>query len=351
MVAKTYVAMRIASDDDVLTSRFLSEALTASPGWRHGSLRVVSASRIGTEYGMSGLTHRVVVQTECGDSLSFIVKQERAEAVERELLFRIQCGEFLHGCVAECFGGLGDSETGRGVLFFEDVSPAEQGDVLHGCSDDRAAAAVRVLARLHAGSWKANHGAFPPELPRWGAQPMEPDRWVDRVARACQRFPRILTSPRAAWLGDLPGEVASALDQLRDGPAAWIQVDTHLDNVLWRSDGTAVLLDWCDAAIGPPSADLARFLSEGIDARSRPALVETYVQELRISGADGVLTEVDTSLELALLHLLQSAIGWAGRENLVLHGRSADVCQSWLRSVCGWALAEDSGSQEGRSAT
>lgn len=173
---------------------------------------------------------------------------------------------------------------------------------------------------------------------------MEPDRWVDRATRASERFPRILTHDLTARIRDLPEKVAFALDQLRDGPASWIHVDAHFDNVLWRPDGTAVLLDWCNAAIGPPVADVARFLSEGVDAGSKPALVSAYVRELRSSGvAHAGLAELRVALELALLPLPQSAVGWAGREDLASQGRPAAVCENWLRSVCVWTVSNDVG--------
>ena len=93
--------------------------------------------------------------------------------------------------------------------------------------------------------------ALPADLPRWRAAPMESARWIDRVERARARFPE---DPDASASGSnrrSAGARVAAVDALRSGPASWIQVDAHLDNVLWRPDGTAVLLDWCSAAVGP----------------------------------------------------------------------------------------------------
>jgi len=253
------------------------------------------------------------------------------------------------GVIPTCFGGLSDRGTGRGVLLLEDVAPAEQGDVLHGSTREQAEAAVRVLARLHGSSWRARDEAFPPSLPRWGARPMEPERWIDRLTRASERFPEILTQDLVEQIRDLPTEVVPAVDRLRDGPACWIHGDAHLDNVLWRSDGTAVLLDWCNAAIGPPAADVARFLGEGVESESRPALVATYVQELQSTGISVEPADVAAGVELASLLLLQGMVGWAGREDLAVQGRTAAVCRSGLRNMCGWALVAGGGSQLGRT--
>ena len=125
---------------------WLNRLLEASPEWKHGSVEVLSITRIGAEYGLSGRINRVVARTTGGGSVSLVVKEESGEAVDRELLFHCENGAALRGVVAQCFGG------GKGVLLLEDVSPAEQGDVLRGCSDEQAKAVVRALARVHGAS-------------------------------------------------------------------------------------------------------------------------------------------------------------------------------------------------------
>jgi thiamine kinase-like enzyme len=171
---------------------------------------------------------------------------------------------------------------------------------------------------------------------------MEADRWTDRVGRARARFPAILDRGVFRAIHGLPAQVASAVDQLKQGPVSWIQVDAHLDNVLWRPDGTAVLLDWCNAAIGPPVTDLARFSIEGVVGVSEPdrltALLSTYVEELEKRGTRSRLSELRAGFALALWPLLQGAVGWAGREGFELEGRTAALCENFLRSLCSWSF-------------
>jgi hypothetical protein len=308
----------------------LNRLLEASPDWEHGAVEVESTTRVGVQYGLSGRISRVVGRTADGRTLSVVVKEESAEAVERELLFHRENGAALRGVVPRCFGG------GDGVLLLEDVSPADQGDVLRGCSDERAEAVVRALARVHGASWRAREDAFPGGLPRWPARPMEQDRWADRLARAADRFPQHLTPPLVATFRDLTETVAADLEQLWAGPASWLHVDAHLDNVLWRPDGTAVLLDWCNAAIGPPAVDLVRCLTEGIDAGPRPergaALASAYKDELESTGIAGV-----GDIDLPVATLVQSAVEWAGRpEECEPRGRTAALRENLLRSSCAW---------------
>jgi thiamine kinase-like enzyme len=171
---------------------------------------------------------------------------------------------------------------------------------------------------------------------------------VERVGR----FPEILNPSLVAEIRDLPEEVAIAVEQLTRGPASWIHVDAHLDNVLWRPDGTAVLLDWCNAAIGLPAADLARFLTEGVVDAAQPDLLaahlSTYASELGVHGARVELIELKAGFALALRPLLQGVVGWAGRKDLELEGRAAAVCESFLRSLCDWSTSDEYGLHVGR---
>jgi hypothetical protein len=108
--------MKVPADEAVFDSAWLSRGLFASPNWRHGHLEVVSTARIGVEYGSSGRTHSVVAESERGGRVSFVVKEEKADAVERELLFHRELGEALLGSVPECYGGGSDPELDRGLL-------------------------------------------------------------------------------------------------------------------------------------------------------------------------------------------------------------------------------------------
>ena len=105
-----------------------------------------------------------------------------------------------------------------------------------------------------------------------------------------------------------------------------------------------MLLDWCNAAIGPPVTDLTRFLTEGVIRASEPdrlsALLSAYVRELETYGTRVRLSELEKGFALALRPLLQGAVGWAGREDLELEGRTAALCENFLRSLCSWSFGD-----------
>ena len=312
-----------------------------SPEWRHGRVRVRSVTRIGADYGLSGgHVYRVRADSERGGSLSFVLKREGAQAAERALRFHRAVGSQVVGSVPGCLGGVIDQGSNSGVLFLEDVAPAKQGDVLAGCSDPQALAAVRSLGHVHAAAWAAAE-----ILPRWEARATAPDEWAARLSAAAERFPEIITPSLADRLQGLPGKVEQAITSLHDDRACWIHGDAHLDNVLFRIDGTAVLLDWSGAVIGPPAVDVARLLTEGVNAGAREErasdLVSAYADELARAGVKVMLDDLWGALSNGLALLIQSAVGWAAREeNREPRTRLQALQENLLRSACSWTVNE-----------
>jgi aminoglycoside phosphotransferase (APT) family kinase protein len=336
--------VKIPARGGVVSFDWLGDLLRASPDWDEGAVRVLSAVRIGEAHGFSGRIHRVFVEAASRRTTSLVIKEESAEAVERELLVRRHLGDDVLGAIPRCYAGAADPTSGRGMLVLEDVTPATQGDILEGCSWDGADTAVRALARLHAATW-CEVDDFPNDLPRWRGRAMDAERWGDRLARARARFPDILTAELVARLRELPKTVDTSLARLRDGPAAWIQADAHLDNILWRLDGSAVVLDWCNAAIGPPAVDVAGFLNDGVKPQWRQLVIASYAEELARHGVEVVRGNLETRVALALPQLLQGIVGWAGRDDLAKTGRRAATCRSALSSITSWT--KQSGSHMG----
>jgi hypothetical protein len=336
--------LKLPSADTSLDLTLLVDVADRSPEWPHGAIKVKQTVRINNEFGLSGgAVYRVTADTERSGPVSFVVKREGAEATERALRFHRTIGRVVAGRVPHCFGGLVDREGDRGLLLLDDVSPAEQGDVLRGCTDVQAESATRSLARVHAAAWNTTDDADAPSLPRWSARPMEPDLWTDRLSIAAERFPQILTSSLTKRLEQTPVRVVQAIESLEAGPTSWIHSDAHLDNVLFRQDGTAVLIDWSGASVGPPAVDVARLLTEGLDAganlgRARK-LLSAYVEELDVNGITNFGTD-DLSRKLSdgLEVLLQSAVGWAGsNEKREPRVRMQALQENLLRSACAWA--------------
>jgi len=324
----------------------LNAVAAASPEWPHGSLRVRSVARIGADYGLSGgQVYRVHAASKGDGLVSFVVKREGAKAVERALCFHRAVGLRATGSVPALLGGLVDPESDTGVLLLGDVAPAEQGDVLAGCTDQQALAAVRSLARVHAVSRTATGEEHANDAPRWEANVTTAYVWETRLSAAAARFPEVLAPPLVDRLHGLPRTVERAIESLRRSAACWIHGDAHLDNVLFRLDGTAVLLDWSGAVIGPAAVDLARFLTEGVNAGARSELasdlIAAYANELAAGGAEALIGDPWGALSDGLAPLVQAAIAWAAHhEDRQPRIRMRALQENLLRSVCVWVSNE-----------
>lgn len=126
--------------------------------------------------------------------------------------------------------------------------------------------------------------------------------------------------------------------ELLDVPLAWLHIDPHLDNVMWRADGTAVLLDWSNARLGPPAVDVAVMLRSISFARSPPLspdeLFDIYCDEASRSGGAvdrGLLVAASRS---ALAIHLRGIVGWMGEiSNDGHHDRKARLRDDAARRV------------------
>jgi len=322
---------------------WVARAVDRLRGWPYGPVRVVNVVRIGAEHGLSGTVYRVTVDCADRQRRTFVLKQDGAPGIERALAFHAAMGDRLIGSVPACYGGEIDDSGGIGFLFLEDIAPAVQGDVLVDPGDEAAGAAMRTIARVHATSWRSSGADHPASLLRWHAEAWAPDRWSERLTGARTRYPEILTAEVSRSLKRLPDQVDDAITELRAGPASWIHGDAHLDNIVWRADGSAVLLDWAGAVIGPPAVDAARFLVEGptglaADPERRMRLIGAYSRELTERGVPSSdVAAIPTSVGQAMLPLVQGIVGWAGRpEEEPIGRRMAALRENALRSVVGW---------------
>jgi aminoglycoside phosphotransferase (APT) family kinase protein len=245
----------------------------------------------------------------------------------------------MGGSIAGLYGSFLDEGGDSGVLLLEDVDPSTQGDVLAGCTEPQAESLLRTLARLHASSLDLASAAGDATLPRWHLRVIEEDVWARAFSLACERYPEILTIDLADRLSALPAAVLDAGAALADDATCWIHADMHLDNVVFRPDDSAVILDWANACVGPPAIDLAHLFSEGLNTGEPESRLETwlpiYAAETTRHGGIIDLHRLRSSIGWAILRLLQGSIGWAGSEEEP-HPRFLTLRENLLRNTCAW---------------
>ncbi len=171
-----------------------------------------------------------------------------------------------------------DPPTNRFVLVMEDITPAETGDQLTGCSLDRAELAVDAAAALHGSTWGRTDELAGLD---WVDAPSEERRAQHRELLAMvfpgfvDRYGDRLGHDDLAvghWLAERYGNWQAT----RTTPECLVHGDFRLDNVLFGLDRPAppiTTVDWQTASLGSALNDVAYFLSGSL-APDRLAAVE-----------------------------------------------------------------------------
>lgn len=289
----------------------LNRLLDEGGRWPHGPISDPVADRIGAEYGLSGVIHRITLRLEDGATATVVAKSEGRDRTRTAVMAWEHAGHLLGRSVPVLYGWSIGEESG--LILDEDISPSRQGDDLVACSADEAGEIVDLLARLHAITDVGDRPP-PPEAPEFAVRFSDADRWVLVLERAAARYPDIVDAGHLARLRSLPDRIREDLEVLGTAYArCWVHVDPHLDNILWRADGSPVLVDWSNARIGPPEVDVAALLV-GYAFRSRPSLQPAdLLSRYEESAGRAVSTPI---LRLVLRTVfVQGIVGWAGEES------------------------------------
>lgn len=189
-----------------------------------------------------------------------------------------------------CFVSDFDPADERYIVLLEDLSPAEAGDQIEGCSPHDAAAVMPELASLHA--------------PRWDDPALLDVSWLARPepesARAWgELVPMLFSGFVDRYKDRLDPEVLALSERLmaslegyllhRTGPWTVIHCDFRLDNLLFGGPRVAVV-DWQTVKIGPPLSDVSYFIGSAMDPILRreheAELVASYHRQLATLGVE-----------------------------------------------------------------
>lgn len=210
------------SDDrepELLAVERLNPVLQESANWPHGQLRSLTVERIGLDFGLSGRSHLVTVMTESGEIAHLAAKIETAESIARAVAFRRQNERAFSDFIPASYGAVLDDGSADGVILLEYVHPAEQADVLIGTTEMRALDLMRTMGRLHGHTWR-DAGQDEDLQFQWAAEAWKQSRWMDRLVRAHERYPEVISESHVDRLTGFPSEVAAAILNLRLGRTA-----------------------------------------------------------------------------------------------------------------------------------
>jgi len=333
----------IPARPEALDAAWLEAALRA--GGAHPSARVRGFSRetIGAGFGFVGVVERLTLDADAAPR-SVVAKWCDARGAAAEERFARDVAPTLDVALARLFACVVDGD--RAVLVLEDVAPATQGDVLVGATRAQTDALADAMASFHARHWGARDAALA-RLPVWGDTA---DDLVRRTRASIEAFlaarGATLSASDVARTRELPERLAVAYERLRRATPTLVHRDLHLDNVLFRADGTPVILDWTDASRGPAAADLGRLVLDALPPErwtraDRRAPLVRYAAAMAARGIDvdpdALLSDVGRIATVAFASYVRTIA--AGGKNLPDHPRVPVVVDREIR--CFMAASAD----------
>lgn len=226
------------------------------------------AERIGVGFGLDGVVARVTTWDEAGDAATLIAKWSSPEGSRREA-HALRClAERTSVPTSRLLAAFADDDAA--LLLLEDLAPARQGDAIEGATASEALQLAEHVARIQV----AFHADLAPDALEgfrvWGADPTgQAERTAKRLPRFFELFGHLVPAGLHGPLEHLPKAILQAHERLARAPHTLLHSDLHLDNVMFRADGTPVIIDWPDAARGPGAVDVGRILVEGITVETR----------------------------------------------------------------------------------
>jgi Phosphotransferase enzyme family len=283
------------------------EALT--PAWLSGVLDAtvsdVSFTPVGTGQ-MSGC-YRLSLRYAAGEGPATLiaklpspdpaVREGGATTYATEVRFYRDIASTVAIRAPECSCALVNDDGTSFVLLLEDMSPAEQGDQIDGCTLEQAHDALVNLAGLHGPRWCDESLHAIPGLAPFGAEAAEGmgiafgmmvEPFIERFGTADDDADvlRAFAPHVARWM---PG---------RPDRFGLVHGDYRLDNLMFATPAggpPCTAVDWQLVAVGLPARDLGFFLGTGLQpderARHERALVAAYHDALVAHGVGSYSAE------------------------------------------------------------
>ncbi|MCU0260032.1 MAG: ecdysteroid 22-kinase family protein [Ilumatobacteraceae bacterium] len=246
------------------------------------------------------------------------------------------------GWLGDRFLAMSTKSQRRYLLVIEDVADARPPSQVAGGSLDDALVALDVLAKFHAANWRTG----------------DDDVDVDRVWPIC-RVPRLyqssyrrnrelfverfgeLAGPEVIELLDrVQAELPEMMEHLASPPTVLLHGDYRLDNLLFRPDGSVVVVDYQLVGIGRPGWDVAYFITTALTADHRDEeeqMLRHYHEALVAAGVtDHSYAELVADVTLTKRVLAHRFVGTVDGFDTTIAGTDASFVDLMVGRVMDW---------------
>lgn len=250
-------------------------------------------------YGSRRGPERIVAKF-AADRAGSLASAQRSGSHLRELRFYDELASTTPARTPAFYGAWYDADTARFLMLQEAIDADTSVDQVIGIDLADARLVVREMARLHARWWRSSDLEAADWLPRLDS-PARRSNLAVIATHGLQPLQHLVADDVASGLwgevGDLPARIDDVLCRLAQLPHTLIHSDLRADNLLFdRVRDEAVLIDWQGAGVGPPSWDLAYFMSQSlaVDVRRRheSELLDSYCEVLACEGLDLARAEI-----------------------------------------------------------
>jgi len=201
----------------------------------------------------------------------------------KEVSFYQQLQSSLSIRTPRCYFAQIKNEGPEFMLLLEDLSPAEQGNQLAGCSESVARAALAEIVGLHAPSWNDSRlleldwlGRATPET-----SDMVTTLYNTQLPGFLEKFGDKLDADQRAIISAY-GQSKALQQRSQSQPFSLVHIDFRLDNLLIDESGSAPVVttvDWQSITLGNPMTDVAYFIGAGLLEDTRRPVEEKLVRE------------------------------------------------------------------------
>lgn len=207
------------------------------------------------------------------------------------------------------------------VLVLDEVSGCRQVDQIEGMSFDDAVTTLEALADLHVPFWGKDLGDIPQTLLRYSSDMLKqliPPKSSDDWGKV-----------RPMLIDSTPAEVVDLLDRILEiwprvlddmtEPNTLVHGDCRSDNMLFRPDGSVIMLDFQLMATGHGITDPAYLISQSLDpaAHERASeLIEIYLARIASAGIDVDRDRAKVAYGASVIFHVAIALGLLSAEDM-----------------------------------